>query len=129
MCTRNNLVGLFAAETGFILEKNPDTVRAPDIAFVRASRLPHPLPRKYLTIPPDLAVETLSPDDRPRRVKEKINQLLKSGVRLIWVVDPQTRTVTVHRPPMEPRVLHDGDFLEGEEVVPGFRFPVTEIWS
>ncbi len=120
---------VYAAETGFVLERDPDTLRAPDCAFIRAERLPSPLPNEFLNILPDLAVETLSENDRPREIREKIAQWLENGVPLVWLVDPVKKTVTAHRSGMEPRVLKIGDFLDGEEILSGFRLPVAEIFE
>src|SRR5687767_11410884 len=77
-----------AAETGFKLSSNPDTVRAPDVGFIRADRVPHPLPRGYADIAPDLAVEVLSQDARAGEVLAKVSDWLTAGCRLVWVVDP-----------------------------------------
>jgi len=120
---------IFTAETGFLLERGPDTVRAPDFAFILADRLPGPVPRKYLALAPDLVVETLSLDDRPGAVAEKVAAWLRFGVRLVWVLDPESRTVAVHRPTREPRVLMEGDRIDGEDVVPGFTVPVADLWD
>ncbi|MBI4582485.1 MAG: Uma2 family endonuclease [Planctomycetes bacterium] len=120
---------VFAAETGFVLEREPDTLRAPDFAFIRAERLPKPMPNLFLPIVPDLAVETIAENDRPQEIADKIAEWLDSGVRLVWAVDPQRKTVTVHRPGVEPRVLKVGDCLEGEEVIPGFRLALAEIFT
>ncbi|MBI4586272.1 MAG: Uma2 family endonuclease [Planctomycetes bacterium] len=120
---------VFAAETGFVIERDPDTLRAPDCAFIRSERLPSPLPNEFLTILPDLAVETLSGDDRPREIREKIAWWLENGVPLVWLVDPVKKTVTAHRTGADPRVLKIGDHLDGEEILPGFRLPVAEIFQ
>ncbi len=120
---------VFAAETGFLVERNPDTVRAPDCAFVRADRLPSPLPKTYLPFAPDLAVEVNSPGDRPQAVREKVAQWLDAGALTVWVLDPRSRTVAVYRPGAEPRIFRSGDYLEGEDVVPGFRVEVESLWG
>ncbi len=124
---------VFAAETGFLIERDPDTVRAPDCAFVRAERLAGGVPKKYCPFAPDLAVETElpddSPDDRPRRLEDKVKQWLDCGARLVWVIDPARRTVTVHSPNGEPRTLRDQDLLGGEDVVPGFRMAIADLWQ
>ena len=120
---------LFAAETGFLIARDPDTVRAPDCAFVCAERLPDPLPKKYLPLCPDLAVETISPGDRAAAVHEKVSEWLQSGVRLVWVLDTGQRTAAVHRAGTEMRVLGPGDYLDGEDVVPGFRIGVRDLWA
>jgi Uma2 family endonuclease len=116
-----------AAETGFLLGRNPDTVRAPDIAFVRAARGPGPQ-HGYFPGAPDLAVEVLSPDDRPGYVREKVAEWLEAGACQVWVVDPRVRTVTVHAPPKKPRVLRETDTLDGGDVLLGFALAVREIF-
>ena len=119
---------VYAAETGFLLSRDPDTVRAPDVAFVRADRAPAP-PRGYYPGAPDLAVEVLSPDDRPGYVREKVAEWLEAGTRAVWVVDPRSRTVTVHEPGAEPRLLEEADALFGGDVLPGFELMVAEIFA
>lgn len=116
-----------AAETGFLLARDPDTVRAPDIAFVAAVRLPGP-ERGYFPGAPDLAVEVLSPDDRPGYVREKVAEWLDAGARAVWVVDPRAKTVAVHVARREPVVLGEADVLRGGEVVPGFEVAVSRIF-
>ena len=116
------------AETGFILSRDPDTVRAPDAAFVRIDRDEIPQ-HGYLNGPPDLAVEGVSPDDRVREVDAKARFWIEKGTRLVWVLWPQTRSVTVYRPKGEPQVLHDDDALDGEDVLPGFSLRVGDIFG
>jgi Uma2 family endonuclease len=77
---------------------------------------------------PDLAIEVVSPNDEPGEVAAQVEFYLAHGVPLIWVADPTPRTVAVHRPGRETRVLDVGDTLEGEEVVPGFRLPVADVF-
>ena len=119
---------LFAADTGFLIERDPDTVRAPDCAFVSAERLPDPSPDDYLPFAPDLAVETVSPSDRGPSVREKVGMWLAAGARLVWVVSPEKRMITVYRPGSEPHVLRVGDVLDGEDVMPGFRLELEELF-
>ncbi len=119
---------VFAAETGFWLARDPDTVRAPDLAFVRADRAVVPR-RGYFAGPPDLAVEVLSPSDRPGYVREKTAEWLEAGTLAVWNVDPEDRTVTVHETGAEPVQLVMGDVLTGGTVLPGFSVPVTEIFD
>jgi Uma2 family endonuclease len=118
---------LLAAETGFVLSTNPDTVRAPDVAFVRNERIPVPLPRGYARFAPDLVVEVLSPDDRPNEVLEKVADWLNAGTRLVWVIDPERRTGRVHRPDGTIILLSELDSLDGEDVLPGFSSQLTEV--
>ncbi|MHC4974834.1 MAG: Uma2 family endonuclease [Planctomycetota bacterium] len=122
-------LGVFhGAETGFVLSRDPDTVRAPDVAFTRAERAAAPV-RGFTPGAPDLAVEVLSPDDRPGYVREKVAEWLEAGACAVWVVDPRVRTVTVHAPPGDPRVLQETDVLDGGDVLPGFTLAVREIFS
>ena len=117
----------FAAETGFTLERNPDTVRAPDAGFVHRDRVPSPLPRGYAEFAPDLAVEVLSPDDRPGEVLAKIGDWLRAGTRLVWIVDPIRRTARVYRADgTESFATIDGS-LDGEDVLPGFSLALSAI--
>jgi len=122
----NELGTILAAETGFVLARDPDTVRAPDVAFVRTGK---PTGPGFIPGAPDLVVEVLSPDDRPGYVREKTAEWLEAGALLVWIVDPRTRTVTVHEPGHEPRTLNEGDTLDGGAVLPGFTLPVDRIWS
>jgi Uma2 family endonuclease len=84
-----------ATETGFLIEREPDTVRAPDVAFLRSQRLPAEEPVGFFPGAPDLAVEVLSPDDRASEVNAKVAQWLEAGCDAVWVVDPQNQTVTI----------------------------------
>lgn len=120
---------LFAAETGFLIARNPDTLLAPDIAFITQERVPRPLPRGWLQTVPDLIVEVVSPPDRIGEVIEKVGKWLEAGVRLVWVVYPAWRSVQVHRLAHEVRLLGESAFLEGDDVVPGFRMQVTEVFK
>ena len=119
---------VFAAETGFMLRRKPDTVRAPDVAFVVSARLLDPPPRGFAELAPDLAVEVLSPDDRPAEVLEKVAEWLRAGVRLVWVVDPARETVHVYRADGRESVLRLDDELEGEDVLPGFRLSLNRLF-
>lgn len=118
---------VLAAETGFKLFTNPDTVRAPDVAFVRAERIPDLLPRGFAPFAPDLAVEVLSPDDRPGEVLAKVGDWLSAGTPLVWVIDPDRRQARVYRADGSVTLVHDSDVLDGEGVLPGFTCRVAEI--
>ena len=121
---------VFAAETGFTLQRNPDTVRAPDAAFVAKDRMPQgETPDGYLALAPDLAIEVISPNDRPRAVREKVADWLNAGTRLVWVIYPASRTVTVHRPPSSVEELGGEDTLDGAEVIPGFSCVLGELFG
>lgn len=119
-----------AAETGFTLHHNPDTVRAPDVAFVSKERiLAQGRPEKFWNGPPDLAVEVVSPNDRFDDVWEKVQEYLAAGVRLVWVALLRSTSITVYRPNGEIAILREDDELHGEEVLPGFACLVRQIFS
>ncbi len=121
---------VYAAETGFLLSLNPDTVRAPDAAFVSSSRAAQQKRREgFFNGAPDLAVEVMSPEDTVEQVEEKVLDYLRAGTKLIWVVHPKTQTITVYRSLSNIRVLTLDDSLEGEEVLPGFTVPLKEIFE
>lgn len=124
----NNLGEIFGAETGFKLASNPDTVRAPDVAFVANERIPQEgIPKAFWPGAPDLAVEVVSPGDSFDEVEEKINDYLTAGVRLIWIISPKRRTATVYRPQTEAQTLTENDMLDGQDVVEGFQCSVARI--
>ena len=125
---RNGLGTSYAAETGFILNRDPDTVRAPDFAFVAAARAATP-ERGFIPGAPDLAVEVLSPDDRPGYVREKVAEWLEVGTIAVWVVDPRKRTVTIHAAGMACSTFGEADTILGAEVLPGLVFEVREIFG
>ncbi|MGH2532239.1 MAG: Uma2 family endonuclease [Thermomicrobiales bacterium] len=125
----NQLGRVYLAETGFRLTSNPDTVRAPDAAFVRTDRLPPKADRKgYLSIPPDQVVEVVSPSDRASKIGEKVADYLAFGVKAVWVIEPRLQTVTIYEADRHPRVLVVGDTLDGGDVVPGFQMAVAELF-
>jgi Uma2 family endonuclease len=116
-----------AAETGFTLARNPDTVRAPDVGFIRAARVPRPLPRGYAEIAPDLAAEVLSPDDRAGEVLAKVSDWLNAGCQLVWIIDPDRRMARVYRADGSESLLSAGAMLDGEDVLPGFMCRVDDL--
>lgn len=118
---------IVAAETGFTLFRAPDTVRAPDIAFVRRERLPDPATRGFAELAPDLVVEVLSPDDRPGETLAKVGDWLEAGVRLVWVIDPERRLARVYRLDGTESVVSEREQLKGEDVLPGFECEVASI--
>jgi Uma2 family endonuclease len=124
---RHGLGRVTGEQGGFRLQRNPDVVRAPDVAFIRAERVVD-TGRGYFEGAPDLAVEVLSPSDRYSAVSRKVSQYLAAGTGLVWVVDPFNRTVAVYRPDREVIELPEDGTLDGEDVVPGFRLALTEIW-
>ncbi|MEW5915087.1 MAG: Uma2 family endonuclease [Gemmatimonadota bacterium] len=116
----HDLGRVFAAETGFILSRQPDTVRAPDVAFISRARLPSPPPRGFAEMAPDLAVEVLSPDDSLPEVLEKVADWLRAGTRLVWVVDPVRLLAHVYRADGSESLLGENEALNGEDVLPAF---------
>lgn len=131
MYVRTHQLGqVVAGEPGFKLTTNPDTVRAPDVAFVRRERLSELGPvRGYFPGAPDLAVEVISPNDLYTEVDEKVAEWLEHGTRLVFVVNPRRRTVAVHRPGQPVRVLGADDVLDGDDIVPGWTLPVRDLFT
>jgi Uma2 family endonuclease len=118
----------YGSETGFRL--GPETVLAPDAAFIRAERLPPAGEDKgFLPLAPDWAVEVVSPSERPAATQHKVYLYLDAGVRLLWVIYPATRTVTVYSQEQPPRTLTVDDTLDGEDVLPGFTLPVLALFE
>jgi len=126
----HHLGKVYAAETGFKLESDPDTVRAPDIAFVAREKVEKTGRLKgFRSGAPDLAVEVLSPSDRVSRVEEKVAEWLEGGARMVWVVGPKLHTVTVYRSLTDIVTLTEKDTLDGGDVVPGFQKRVPDIFG
>jgi Uma2 family endonuclease len=129
----NNLGDVLAAETGFVIARTADgrpTVLAPDVAFVAKGRIPADADtRRYLELAPDLVVETLSPSDTAREVEEKVAMWLSAGVRVVLTLDPASRSVKVHRSENDIICLSDEDELDLEDVVPGFRCRISDIFD
>lgn len=119
----------FAAETGFLLRQDPDTVRAPDVAFVSQARLGelanHP---GYLPLAPDLVAEVVSPGDSSSEVEAKAHGWLDAGVRIVLVVDPQTTTIRDYRTADHIQVHSEG-FVDLNDVLPGFQLDVAELFA
>jgi len=125
----NNLGLVYGAETGFKLATDPDTVRAPDIAFVRRELIEQTgLHKGFRPGAPDLAVEVLSPGDTAEEIEQKTAEWLAAGARAVWIVSPKRRTVTVHRSLKHIKILTEQDELDGADVVPGFRCRVADIF-
>ena len=116
---------VFDSSTGVWMPSG--NLRVPDLTFVAAHRLPQGPPTGFLSVAPDLAVEVLSPSDSKRDVLDKVGEYLSSGVRLTWVIDPETRKAAAHRSLTDVRELHDDDDLDGEDVVPGFHCRLGNI--
>ena len=120
---------LFGAGTGFVLARNPDTVRAPDIAFVRQEWISLTgIPRSYFPGAPDLAVEVVSPTDRPNAIDAKLADWLAHGCQSVWIVDPRSRLVAVHRPQQATLQLGENDLLEEPTLLTEFQTVVGTIF-
>jgi Uma2 family endonuclease len=121
--------GYVVSEVGFILDRSPDVVRAPDVAFVARDRFPAGVPDTFIEGAPDLAVEVVSPGDTHTAVMEKVGEYLDAGTRLVWVASPRMRTVVVHRSDGSSQTLRADDVLSGEDVMPGFEVRVAELFG
>ena len=120
----------FTAEAGFVTGRNPDTVRAPDVAFVSKERLGEGrAPDGFLQFAPDLAVEVASPSDSAAAIEAKAEEYFAAGARLIWIVYPATRSVTVYRAPGEIESLHEDAVLDGRPVFEDFETRVSELFE
>ncbi len=130
-CVRHHDAGIVTAgDSGYLLARNPDTVRAPDLSFVCRERLSQlGIPVGVFPGAPDLAVEVRSPGNTDAELRAKVEDYLAAGTRLVWIVDPAGRLVTVHRALEPPLVLRACDDLDGAGVVPGFRVRVDELFS
>lgn len=126
---RHKIGRVLACETGYLLSRHPDTVLAPDVSFVRADRVPQGRHPSYLPLAPDLAVEVVSPTQSQASIDEKTARWLASGLRMLWVVWPDSRTVVVHRPGQASRELRETDRIEGGDVLPGFESIVSDFFE
>lgn len=121
---QHRLGTVYIAEAGFRLRNDPDTVRVPDISFVRAERVVRT--EKFMPGPPDLAVKVVSPSDSFSDVAEKTREYLSAGASAVIVVDPRTRIVNVYR---AAAITVATDVLEVDDVVPGWKLPLREIFE
>jgi Uma2 family endonuclease len=122
--------GVVVGDVGFKLASNPDTVRGPDIAFVRQERVPASGGRGFFKGAPDLVIEVLSPDDRPGETRTKVDGYLARGVLLVAVIDPGDKSAMIFRPGAAALALRsDTDTLDLSDVIPGFRCQLREIFQ
>jgi len=120
---------VLVGDPGFLLASDPDTVLAPDIAFIGNDRIPAQLPREaFWPGAPTLAVEVASPGDTLREIDENARAWLDAGTRMVWVVNPAWRTVTAYRAATDIKTLTEDDDLDGQDVVPGFRCRVEDLF-
>lgn len=124
------LGSLMGSDTGVLLERDPDTVREPDIAYISAERMPigAEVPG-YSEVVPDLVVEVASPNDSPQQVEEKARMWLSYGVRLVWTMHPVTRTVNIYPESGARSTLTERDVLDGDNVLPCFSWEVSDIFD
>jgi Uma2 family endonuclease len=128
--TQHDLGAMTGEGGGYTLETNPDTVRAPDIAFVRRDRKPATgWPDKFFDGAPDLTVEVMSPSNRRKGLAAKMQEYIDAGTRLGWLVDLWARRVFVYRPGCDVEVVNADGILLGHDVIPGFRFPVATLFE
>ncbi len=126
---REHPLGEVMEDLGFYLQRQPDTVRGPDVAFVRAERIPSEgLPEGFFDGAPDLAVEVVSPNDSAAGLQQKVQEYLSHGTLAVWVFYPRTRAATVYRADGSARILTVGDNLTDEELLPGFSLPLEELF-
>lgn len=123
-------LGYVLTDPGVIVRRNPDAVRAPDAAFIRAGRMPMGrVPERYSDIVPDLIVEVVSPGDRAAEIQTKIREWIEAGARLVWVIYPSSKAVHVIRSLQDREALGVDDTLDGGDVLPGFSCSVAEIFA
>lgn len=121
--------GCVGVESGFVLGRNPDTVRGPDVFYVGPEHVPDTgIPEAFWNIAPDLAVDVVSPWEKAGDVREKVRDYLAAGTPLVWVVYPRTREVIVHTPDGLARTYDEAGVLEEFEVLPGFRCAVSDLF-
>lgn len=113
---------------GFVLERDPPTVRGPDLAVLRTSRVPVSDFPGFVAGAPDLAVEIRSPSNAAADIKDKVRDYLAAGARFVWVLDPATRTVAVHEPDSPARSLGIGESLDGGDLLPGLRIDLSALF-
>jgi Uma2 family endonuclease len=117
---------LLCNDAGFITERDPDSVRGPDISYWTKDRLKE-IPVGYIEISPDMLVEVLSPSNTRKQILAKLREYFAKGVRLVWVIAPEDRTLTIYRTPDEGRLLHESATVTGEDVLPGFTCRVSDL--
>ena len=127
---RHKLGKVRVGEIGIYTHRNPDTVRAADVAFISNERYAQRKTKgSYLEVAPELVVEIMSPDDRWSEVKQKLREYFSIGVKLVWVADPSDRTVYAYRSLTDVREFTEADTLPGDDVLPGFSVPVANLFE
>jgi len=127
---RKNKLGRVTVESGVKTDEDPDSVRGPDVAFWGVERLPAgTTPLVYADFPADLVVEVLSPTNSHHKMEDKVREYINHGSRMVWVVDPQEKNVTIYRKASEGRLLWEDAVISGEDVIPGFECKVSEFFA
>lgn len=126
---RRGVGGVTSNDTGLLVEQAPDTVRGPDIMLFGESRPLEQLNRKFSTRIPQLVVEVVSPHDKLNQINRRLSQYLRRGVSLVWLVDPETRTVAAYRPGQIHQVFDETEELTGEDILPDLRVRVAELFA
>jgi len=122
--------GYVTLESGFLLSRNPDTLRGPDVSFVRQERIPDAgVPEGFWEQAPDLAVEVVSPNDSAEDIAAKVAEYLSAGTSEVWIALPRTRQIVAHTPDGIGRVFNVGDELTSAELLPGFGLKVATIFQ
>lgn len=125
----NGLGFATGSSSAYILARNPDLIRIPDLGFVALDRMPRPVPSQFIPLAPDLAVEVVSPGDTASEVREKVSEYLKHGVRLIWVIYPELQTADVYTAPDQISSVSEEGTLSGGAVLPGFTLPLKTLFA
>ncbi|MEQ1857696.1 MAG: Uma2 family endonuclease [Longimicrobiales bacterium] len=120
-------LGVVFTEVGVVIDERTPTVLGPDVLFVARDRLPSPLPQGFLRLAPDLVVEIVSPSNSASAVHEKVLLYLDVGTRLVWVIDPRSRTATVYRSRHDIEIVGESEVLEGGQVLPGLELLLGSI--
>ena len=120
---------VYTGDPGMIIGRDPDTARGPDVAFVVAARVPDVPAEGFSPVVADMVAEVVSPSDTAADVEAKVFEFLEAGVRLVWVVNPMGNRITEYHGAAQVRVLDTRDVLEGHDVLPGFQFPVKDVFD
>ncbi len=126
---QHKLGRVFGGEVGIYTRRDPDTVRAADVAFISNGRMAQVKSKSYLDVAPELVVEVLSPDDAWGDLMDKLDEYFALGVNVVWVADPRKKQVYVYRSVTDVKRLSVGDTLNGEDVLPGFGMPVADLFA
>lgn len=126
---RQNKLGRVVTEAGFILARNPDILRGPDVAFIRAQNVDRSSVNGWAEFAPDLAIEIVSPSDTARQIDRKVHQYLHAGTRAVWIVYPDTQSIHVYEPNGIARVIEVNGTVSSPTALPGFELPVRSIFE